>query len=862
MMLLICTMSFVLRLLCIVSVACGKNQRDSSQEDPEPVTYYVSVISADLPGPRPMDSRVDYFNSSVQRRHNNVGNLSGTNDGVVLAAIPSDIPLRRGRRRLLTYGENEMTPSAEERPKLLKRHLGSTALCLLVACLVLMALLLCLAIAALWLRARYRARDKTLYATLSASDPDLPTPATSSTPGRWHLSGEGQRTNTAVGTARWSRKVTKNSTSAPAFRSTKAKRASSLGKRQTSPLRSSADGGQPSAMLTESSEAKATPSPAVTNAAECLTPLSLEGVFAGSAEGRKLFRVKSTEALLPLRSYSVVRTDTADRQRASDHRSDRDESGKQRSRSGGSRKRRKRRVDPRTDRRCWKLLGSPLPTDAIEKDSDAGASVPTSATSTFKGVDLSEDYHQYSYSDDVRLAPGASTVPLPTIIQRSVTKTIRRWRTRGSAAVSSLWTSSSAEPSVGVGREAVPLPLSARRGRLRQLGSQTIAITKPEEHHIYTMTDATPWTQLLALCTEPKPVEFQQIIQNNSKAALVRCNDGDGDLFCLGASPAEERLVRVLRLRPQDVRWHTARLRLARELCSLKDNAQNRTSAFFLDARTSLVRDTYPKLLWNARQRNREGPAAGDTSPEDLKQPAHYLVTEIQSGWRPLTSCELPGPAQAESVLEQACWALAVAESALDFEHRLPVVGAVLVRPTRSPRVEFTLRGRLERIASAGFKIRLQGLQMARMTIDARPEYTELSRHREFVVGEEESLVCERMASRLSNQAARFKPLTNVLWLQHLAAWLSRQSAETATALAPWVRVLAVATSAQDAAEEAADVTANVTAGRRPVHLLRRRRKQPKKNAPRPADKSGGTDHPSATGSSRQKPSSATDDVV
>ncbi|XP_065289281.1 uncharacterized protein [Dermacentor albipictus] len=839
MMLLICTMSFVLRLLCIVSIACGKNQRDSSQEDPESVTYYVSVISADLPGPRPMDSRVDYFNSSVQRRHNNVGNLSGSNDGVVLAAIPSGIPLRRGRRRLLTYGENEMTPSAEERPKLLKRHLGSTALCLLVACLVLLALLLCLAIAALWLRARYRARDKTLYATLSASDPDLPTPATSSTRGRWQLSGEGPLTNAAVGTARWSRKDTKNSTSAPAFRSTKTKRASCLGKRQASPLRSSTDGGQPSAMLTESSEAKATPSPAVTN---------------GSAEGRKLLRVKSTETLLPLRSYSVVRTDTADRQRASDHRSDRDESGKQRSRSGGSRKRRKRRVDP--SGHCNAVLGS------HNADSDGGASVPTSATSTFKGVDLSEDYHQYSYSDDVRLAPGASTLPLPTIIQRSVTKTIRRWRTRGSAAVSSLWTSSSAEPSVGAGQEAVALPLPARRGRLQQLGSKTIAVTKPEEHRIYTMTDATPWTQLLALCTEPKPVEFQQVIQNNSKAALVRCNDGDGDLFCLGASPAEERLVRVLRLRPQDVRWHTARLRLARELCSLKDNAQNRTSAFFLDARTSLVRDKYPKLLWDARQRNREGPAAGDTSPEDLKQPAHYLVTEIQSGWRPLTSCELPGPAQAESVLEQACWALAVAESALDFEHRLPVVGAVLVRPTRSPRVEFTLRGRLERISSAGFKIRLQGLQMARMTIDARPEYTELSRHREFVVGEEESRVCERMASRLSNQAARFKPLTNVLWLQHLAAWLSRQSAETAAALAPWVRVLAVATSAQDAAEEAADVTANVPAGRRPVHLLRRRRKQPKKNAPRPADKSGGTDHPSATGSSRQKPSSAADDVA
>ncbi|KAH7980088.1 hypothetical protein HPB49_012987 [Dermacentor silvarum] len=95
----------------------------------------------------------------------------------------------------------------------------------------------------------------------------------------------------------------------------------------------------------------------------------------------------------------------------------------------------------------------------------------------------------------------------------------------------------------------------------------------------------------------------------------------------------------------------------------------------------------------------------------DLQKPEHYLVTEMQPGWRPLTSYKvvtlLPGPAQAVSVLEQACWALAVAEAALQFEHRLPVVSAVLARPTRSPRVEFTLRGRLERVSSAGYKIRL-----------------------------------------------------------------------------------------------------------------------------------------------------------
>ncbi|KAH7980414.1 hypothetical protein HPB49_015825 [Dermacentor silvarum] len=271
------------------------------------------------------------------------------------------------------------------------------------------------------------------------------------------------------------------------------------------------------------------------------------------------------------------------------------------------------------------------------------------------GVDLSEDYHPYSYSDGVRLAPDVSPVPLPTIIHRSVTKTIRRWRTRGAAVVSPLLTErSSGEPLVDV----------------------------------------------------------------RSQVAAVSCDDTDGDLFCLGTCPAEERLVRVLRVRQQDVQWHTNRLTLARELRGLKDNAQNRTSAFFLDARTSLVHDTYPKLLWDARHSLREGPVAGDAAPPEV---AVFGVYGACRGGAPeirhTPRAQFPGPAQAVSILEQACWALAVAESAHEFEHRLPVLGTVLVRPTRSPRLEFTLRGRLERISSAGYKIRLQGLQMARMTV-------------------------------------------------------------------------------------------------------------------------------------------------
>ncbi|KAH7982271.1 hypothetical protein HPB52_003560 [Rhipicephalus sanguineus] len=742
-------------------------------------------------------------------------------------------------RRFLTYDVDQATSSEEARPRLVKRDLANAVLCLAVACLALMVLLLCLSIAALWLRSRYRARDKAIYTTLSVSDPDLPTTATSSTLRRWHLPGERRFRNIAERVPHWSRKVKRNSVSEPAVLSAMVTE-HSLDIRRDSALQSPSDGDKPSAKLTESSEAKTTPSPAVMTV---------------SVDGRKSLRVKSTETTLPLRPYSVERTDAADRQPASDHRSERHQSCTRTTRSDNSRKRSRRRitVDRGPSGLCDAARGS------RNADSVVDSSAITSAKWTVRGDHLSEDYQQYSYSDEVSLAPDVSSVPLPTIIHRSVTKTIRRWRTKAVAAASSFTERSSAERLVR--RKALKRPLLAQSGWRQQSSLESIA--KPEDDRVYTMTDNNPWTQLLALCVEPKAVEFRQILQDNCKAKALRWNDGGGGhMFCLGSSPAEERLVRVIRLRPQDVWIHANRLRMARELCKLRSNAQNRTSAFFVDARTSVVHDKFPKVLWDALRCHGEGQEPADmASPEDLQHPAHYLVTEMQSGWRPLSTQKFTDPAQLESVLEQACWALAVAEAALEFEHRLPIIDAVLIRPSRSPRVEYTLRGRLERIASAGFKIRLQGFHMARMTIDGIAEYTELSRHSEFIVGGEEIDAFGKIASMLGNFAYRFKPLTNAVWLQHLAEWLTRQNDVGGSAtLVQWLRVLAVATSAEDAAEEAADATASFSAGRRPVPLLRRRRKQP--NEPRPADKSGGTDQPSATGSSQQRQSSDSNDLA
>ncbi|XP_065284283.1 serine/threonine-protein kinase haspin-like [Dermacentor albipictus] len=335
---------------------------------------------------------------------------------------------------------------------------------------------------------------------------------------------------------------------------------------------------------------------------------------------------------------------------------------------------------------------------------------------------------------------------------------------------------------------------------------ESLAVTKhtkrlTETDCCYQMTNSDPWLPLLALCKRPKPVDFLNVIHEDCQATMLSWDEpGGGDVFRVLGSQGDQ-LVRVLRVRETEVPWHTSRLRVAQELSNLKDSVDNRTSAFFVDARTSLVRDIYPRLLTSAKEQQDDRFLlwSASTTPDEQEPVADYLVTEMQPGWRPLPNYKLNNPNQALSVLGQACWALAVAEAELELEHRLPGVGAVLVRPTRSPRVEFTLRGHIVRIPSAGIKVRLQGLQLARLLIGTRVEFTHFTRFHEFVRAEDEVAVCARIADLLSERPTKFEPLTNVLWLQHLADWLALQYAEASPVLSHWQGILAASCSAEHA---------------------------------------------------------------
>ena len=71
-----------------------------------------------------------------------------------------------------------------------------------------------------------------------------------------------------------------------------------------------------------------------------------------------------------------------------------------------------------------------------------------------------------------------------------------------------------------------------------------------------------------------------------------------------------------------------------------------------------------------------------------------FIVFEFGDGGKALESCQFQNIFQAKSVLSQVAFSLAVAEEAMEFEHRDLHWGNILVKKTNKKQVVYTLMGR------------------------------------------------------------------------------------------------------------------------------------------------------------------------
>ncbi|XP_065312187.2 serine/threonine-protein kinase haspin-like isoform X2 [Dermacentor albipictus] len=150
------------------------------------------------------------------------------------------------------------------------------------------------------------------------------------------------------------------------------------------------------------------------------------------------------------------------------------------------------------------------------------------------------------------------------------------------------------------------------------------------------------------------------------------------------------------------------------KLSDLRTTKQHYTDGFLEIKSTTCVFGSYPRELC-VRGRN-DNNQTDERCPGKAHTESPYLAVHMSYGGVPLHRIQLDSARQLLSVLQQVALALAVAEEALQFEHRNLHAGHVLVKKTHDDTCRFRVGGRDIVVNTRGLRAHVTGYGLARMT--------------------------------------------------------------------------------------------------------------------------------------------------
>ncbi|KAL1472666.1 hypothetical protein MTO96_039180 [Rhipicephalus appendiculatus] len=216
---------------------------------------------------------------------------------------------------------------------------------------------------------------------------------------------------------------------------------------------------------------------------------------------------------------------------------------------------------------------------------------------------------------------------------------------------------------------------------------------------------------LMGVTGHSSPIKFADLMETMKEPqGFVKIAEGTHcDLFRVHSREGTS-VLKVVNLEFIVKYWDTL------ELAKLRKSGDYHTSGFSDTKRIFCVLDRYPRELIQAwkdytswkRTDHQHGPDTLDTA-----QP--YLVFRFAYAGVPLTQAKLDNALQLRSILQQVALSLAVAEGALQFEHRDLGLNHVLVDETSFQLYQFCMSGKSVFINSWGVRATIIDFAAARI---------------------------------------------------------------------------------------------------------------------------------------------------
>lgn len=197
----------------------------------------------------------------------------------------------------------------------------------------------------------------------------------------------------------------------------------------------------------------------------------------------------------------------------------------------------------------------------------------------------------------------------------------------------------------------------------------------------------------------------------------------------------------------------------------------------------------YPQHLIDLWDLYDEDRGSENDSPVLFADDQLYIVLELSNGGQDMEAFNFNNAEQAYSLFAQVTYlisyfhaksrltigslqiacSLAVAEAALEFEHRDLHWGNVLITPTDEPTVTFRMNGREFEVPTKGVKLMIIDFTLSRMTSGDCCIYNDLAMDPDLftAAGDYQFEIYRLMRKRNQDDWQKFEPYSNVLWLDY-----------------------------------------------------------------------------------------------
>ncbi|XP_068086013.1 uncharacterized protein Haspin isoform X5 [Anabrus simplex] len=285
---------------------------------------------------------------------------------------------------------------------------------------------------------------------------------------------------------------------------------------------------------------------------------------------------------------------------------------------------------------------------------------------------------------------------------------------------------------------------------------------------------------VLQRCRQTEPLPFSEAFPDRCLEKCKKIGEGVyGEVFSLERPNSVPSVLKIIPIEgelevngePQKTYGEIlSEIVIAMELSELRHRTDFYTTGFSELIRCWCVQGKYPSRLLSLWFEFDKEKGSENDAPDVFSDEQLFIVLELAHAGTDLESYVLNSAEQALAVFVQVTNSLAVAEGALEFEHRDLHWGNILLKRTAEKTSRFVLDGEEFHVPTKGLQVTIIDFTLSRMTYDGCSIYNDLAQDPSLFItqGDFQFEVYRLMKDTVQNDWQLFRPYTNVLWLRYV----------------------------------------------------------------------------------------------